>query len=529
MAQDITYAYVGGLTAKRGEDGFLRVKGLATDATLDLDEQICDPDWLKNAMPKWMEIGNIREMHQSKAVGKAIEMEQTGTGFAVEAKVVDKEAATKVEEGVYTGYSIGIKGARVVKDAAAPGGRIVDGQIVEVSLVDRPANPSAKIEIAKTIKGQLVKGAAVADLEKELVTEATFTEPVGTSDEVLQHEETQVCTACAGTGYKTNVEGNLMETPCEVCSGTGKQPEGQVDDILQNSPTIPQDMDNRDMKEADADVEKKDYSEEQRASMAESGQAMEGGGFPIKTVKDLKNAIQAIGRAKNRAETIAHIKTRAEALGRTDLIPEEWKTVAHDETDLNAVRASLIALIKAELDEMLASDENEICDVQELLCSLSIFLDWWTDEAAEGETTEPFHDWDADKEPDMAYIGLGVSADLIKTASAESATDADRDALRSEIVKALGLTETITKAELAEAKEEIALLKAELSSVKEMAAPASAVLRATNEQTAKSAQVTMLEVEAERRRYMASQVTDPELRRQYLDSATRLEAQAKQF
>ena len=69
MAQDITYAYFGGLTAKRGEDGYIRVKGLATDATLDLDEQICDPAWLKTAMPEWFKIGNIREMHQSKAIG----------------------------------------------------------------------------------------------------------------------------------------------------------------------------------------------------------------------------------------------------------------------------------------------------------------------------------------------------------------------------------------------------------------------------------------------------------------------------
>ena len=43
MAQDITYAYFGNLTVKRGDDGYIRVKGLATDATLDLDEQICDP------------------------------------------------------------------------------------------------------------------------------------------------------------------------------------------------------------------------------------------------------------------------------------------------------------------------------------------------------------------------------------------------------------------------------------------------------------------------------------------------------
>ena len=57
---DIKHIYLGDLTVKRGEDGYLRVKGLATDDTLDLDEQICDPAWLAKAMPAWMEIGNIQ-------------------------------------------------------------------------------------------------------------------------------------------------------------------------------------------------------------------------------------------------------------------------------------------------------------------------------------------------------------------------------------------------------------------------------------------------------------------------------------
>ena len=118
------------------------------------------------------------------------------------------------------------------------------------------------------------------------------------------------------------------------------------------------------------------------------------------------------------------------------MIPEDWtkSTEAdvekaddnmHNLADLNAVRASLIALIKAELDEMLNGDEDEICDVSELLCSLQIFLDWWTDEASENETEAPFTGWDQDDKEDdtMAYLGLGVSADLIKSATSANATE----------------------------------------------------------------------------------------------------------
>ena len=549
MAQDITYAYFGNLTVKRGDDGYMRVKGLATDATLDLDEQICDPEWLKTAMPEWFKIGNIREMHQSKAIGKAMEMEASGSGFVVEAKIVDAEAARLVSEGIYTGFSVGIKGARVEKSADAPGGMIRSGKIVEVSLVDRPANPSCVIELAKSVKGELVKGTAMADIEKDAInTEATMTEPEGAPTEV--YETIQACTSCAGTGKKTNTDSEEFDTPCEVCSGTGEQPEGLVDDQVQNSPTIPQNMDNRDIKAADADdtevtepeVEKKDYTQAERELAGDKGEALPDGSYPIKTVGDLKNAIQAFGRAKDPAKVKAHIKARAKALGREEMVPENWKgtdaelvkadDMIHDPAELEAVRAGMIALIKAELDEMLAGTESEVCDVQELLCSLSIFLDWWTGEASENETSAPFTGWDDDKsgEDTMAYIGLGVSADLIKSASADDATEETKDELRNEIVKALGLEETITtKAALDEAKEEISLLKAALDEVREMAVPGGPAIRATREQTSKSAQVIAAEVEAIRLRDMAQKMTNPELRNQYLAEAARYEAKSKQF
>jgi hypothetical protein len=68
----------------------------------------------------------------------------------------------------------------------------------------------------------------------------------------------------------------------------------------------------------------REFTTEQRKQAASKGQAMPGGGYPIKSEQDLKNAIQAIGRAKNRQATIAHIKKRARALGLTSLLPKGW-------------------------------------------------------------------------------------------------------------------------------------------------------------------------------------------------------------
>ena len=71
-------------------------------------------------------------------------------------------------------------------------------------------------------------------------------------------------------------------------------------------------------------VEHRDFSTKERETLSEKGQAMPGGGFPIRNRQDLKNAIQAIGRAKNPAAAKAWIIKRARALGLTDLLPDGW-------------------------------------------------------------------------------------------------------------------------------------------------------------------------------------------------------------
>ena len=134
---------------ERDENGDLIVYGKATGPDLDLDGQICDSKWLKSAMPSWMEFGNVREMHQPIAAGIGLELEEQGTDWMLRSKCVDPNTARKIEKGVLKGYSVGIKNPQVTKDAGAPGGRIVGGSIVEVSYVDRPCNPTAKMTICK--------------------------------------------------------------------------------------------------------------------------------------------------------------------------------------------------------------------------------------------------------------------------------------------------------------------------------------------------------------------------------------------
>lgn len=69
---------------------------------------------------------------------------------------------------------------------------------------------------------------------------------------------------------------------------------------------------------------KRAYSEESRMSMAKKGNALPDGSYPIADEADLRNAIQAYGRAKDKEATKAHIMKRAMDLGLEELIPTNW-------------------------------------------------------------------------------------------------------------------------------------------------------------------------------------------------------------
>lgn len=68
---------------------------------------------------------------------------------------------------------------------------------------------------------------------------------------------------------------------------------------------------------------------EERKRLAKEGAAMPDGSYPIANCEDLKNAIQAIGRAKDPAAVKSHIRKRKAALSCNEVgLPDTWAT--HD-------------------------------------------------------------------------------------------------------------------------------------------------------------------------------------------------------
>jgi hypothetical protein len=135
-----------------------RVYGLVTNDDLDSDDQIVDSDFARKAMAAWFSsAANVRQMHATTLApaGKGVRLEDTPKGQYVESLIVEPTAVKLVDAGVYGGYSVGISHPRIIRDNKARGGRIVDGSIVEISLVDRPANYSAKFAVCKMAGGEI--------------------------------------------------------------------------------------------------------------------------------------------------------------------------------------------------------------------------------------------------------------------------------------------------------------------------------------------------------------------------------------
>jgi HK97 family phage prohead protease len=122
------------------------VYGYASTEARDDQGEIVKREALQEALGDYMRFGNIREMHQLSAVGKAKDAAIDDKGLYLGAKVVDDRAWEKVKEGVYNGFSIG---GKVLERAAGDPKTINKLRLDEISLVDRPANPETVFDCWK--------------------------------------------------------------------------------------------------------------------------------------------------------------------------------------------------------------------------------------------------------------------------------------------------------------------------------------------------------------------------------------------
>jgi hypothetical protein len=151
------------------------VSGFATLDNIDAHGDIVDADASLDAFRRFR--GGLREMHTNNAVGTLVDFEEAKKfheednkiyrGVYITAKVSKGAEDTweKVLDGTYKGFSIGgkIKKRSVMKsDSGTEHMVIKEYDLIEVSLVDNPANPLANLLTVRKIGDTFV----YTDLEK---------------------------------------------------------------------------------------------------------------------------------------------------------------------------------------------------------------------------------------------------------------------------------------------------------------------------------------------------------------------------
>lgn len=183
-----------------------QVSGFASLDNADTHDDIVLADASARAFQRFR--GNIREMHQPIAVGRMVDFredeyydpktEKFYRGIYVTVKVSKGAQDTweKVLDGTLTGFSIGGNivdhETQFVKDAGKPIRFIKDYELIELSLVDNPANQLANVfAIEKNADGSQVMKGMVAETKTEITYYCPEDEIAKTST-----QESLDCPAC---------------------------------------------------------------------------------------------------------------------------------------------------------------------------------------------------------------------------------------------------------------------------------------------------------------------------------------------
>lgn len=291
--------------------------------------------------------GNIRLQHDPKRPAGILtappEFNDATQTVRITGKIVDPVTKELLQEGALTGVSIG--GAYVSKRTNPKDG-VTDyiANPSEVSVVDRPCLREATFEVVKNEQGDVeVRKFASEETSASLIEKYLGAPTMSIATEKALNDKIDALTkavadlhamqlakaeSVATQGPSVSEE---VHTPPPDASTDAPEPKehpatcecsecGEVADKVAKS-----------CKCAMCEhCVKRDFSDKERQDAASSGAALPDGSFPIKNTQDLKNAIRAVGRAKDPAKAKAHIKARAKALGDESLIPDTWKAEKAD-------------------------------------------------------------------------------------------------------------------------------------------------------------------------------------------------------
>ena len=155
-AGELTYVSFGIDKVEPTPDGDLMCYGRASDGGVDHDQQIVDPQFSSKAIRDWLATGgNVRVQHNAQrdpaGIGLEVNTDDSGATW-VKSLIIEPVAKKLVAKGALRAYSVGIARPTIERDPTgkARGGIITAGEVVEISIVDRPANARCGIQLVKS-------------------------------------------------------------------------------------------------------------------------------------------------------------------------------------------------------------------------------------------------------------------------------------------------------------------------------------------------------------------------------------------
>lgn len=184
--------------------------------------------------------------------------------------------------------------------------------ISEISLVDNPAQPNARISLMKRAD----------DVQKNKRALTTADAGHAHSMVLIGHDGSPMMSG--QTSMELADDGTLHSHPW-VANDAGEVTIGMAHGHMHGVAILVKNQDEAELTAEEIRLEKREFSGEERERLAGRGMALPDGSFPIVTKADLRNAIQAFGRAPEdkRRQVARHIRKRARALGAEDLLPED--------------------------------------------------------------------------------------------------------------------------------------------------------------------------------------------------------------
>ena len=253
-------------------DGTVYVYGRCTTPEMDTDDQVVDSGWSGPALKEYLATApTVRVQHnpQRDPAGSAVRVDvnRDGDGAHWLKAAVDEPVAQRlVKKGHLRAFSVGIARPVIERDVSgkARGGVIKGGKIVEVSLVDSPANRSCFLEIAKSAADGTAEftGKMFADddiLQKALGADLTKAAPA--DDDFVNVDLPKGASISISPGDFAKLRTFKQELTVKAAGAT-----------------------------LEADTGKRDVGAAERRQLASEHNALPDGSYPIDSAGDLHNA-----------------------------------------------------------------------------------------------------------------------------------------------------------------------------------------------------------------------------------------------